>query len=157
KNLEWDARLGMKNDLTYKYGFLPESLNFPKDSLKQNFQTWTGRLSFHNLQPTEFGLSYAPEVKIDVFSDNHNNNESNSYLNIPLRKSIGDNFAVNLGVSFDLTRYKPSTKQVVNNTMWDISPSVSYKSANFSILGGIRPTWDPKTTKIYPNIMAEIG
>jgi hypothetical protein len=157
KNLEWDARLGMKNDLTYKYGFLPESLNFPKDSLKQNFQTWTGRLSFHNLQPTEFGLSYAPEVKIDVFSDNHNNNESNSYLNIPLRKEIGDNFAVNLGVSFDLTRYKPSSKQVVNNTMWDISPSVSYKSANFSILGGIRPTWDPQTTKIYPNIMAEIG
>src|SRR6266496_581564 len=68
KNLEWDARIGMKNDQTYKYGFLPESLSFPKDSIKQNFQTWSGRISFHNIQPTDFGLSYAPEVKIDVLS-----------------------------------------------------------------------------------------
>jgi len=157
KNLEWDAKLGMISDITYKYGFLPESLSFPKDSLKQNFQTWQGRVSFHNIQPTSFGLSYAPEVKIDVFNDNHSNNESNTYVNLPLRKTVGHHFAIDLGLTFDLTRYKPSGKTAINNTMYDIAPSVTFKSNSFSIMGGIRPTWDTRTTKIYPNIMAEIG
>ncbi|HSU27105.1 MAG TPA: hypothetical protein VLJ68_01910, partial [Chitinophagaceae bacterium] len=43
-NMEWDASAGMKQDKTYKYGFVPSSLSFPADSLKQNFQTISGRL-----------------------------------------------------------------------------------------------------------------
>src|SRR5207247_8992365 len=109
------------------------------------------------IRPTDFGLSYSPEVKIDVFSDNRNNNESNSYLNLPLHKTIGHHFGIDLGASFDLTRYKPSAKSAINNTMWNISPAVSFKSSSFSITAGIRPTWDTRVTKIYPNIMAEIG
>src|SRR4029450_11378029 len=51
KNLEWNAKLGMQSDQTYKYGFLPESLSFKTDSLKQRFQTFYGRVAFHNVQP----------------------------------------------------------------------------------------------------------
>ena len=39
--MEWNASLGMKADKNYKYGFQPESLSFPNDSLKQNFQTYS--------------------------------------------------------------------------------------------------------------------
>jgi hypothetical protein len=103
KNLEWDAKLGMKSDQTYKYGYLPEILSFPTDSIKQTFTTWIARASFHNIQPTSFGLTYAPEVNIHVFNDNHNNNESNTVVNLPLEKTVGKNFAVDLGLNFDLT------------------------------------------------------
>ncbi len=156
KNLEWNARLGMINDLYYKYGFA-DTLSFSKDSLQQKFQTWTGRVGFHNLKPTEFGLSYAPEIRIDVFNDNHNTNESNTYVNLPLRKSIGRNLAVNLGLTFDLTRLKPSGKDAINNTMYYITPSVTFNHNNFKIDAGIRPSWDNKTFKLFPNVMAEIG
>src|SRR5215467_13844643 len=87
KNLEWDAKLGMKSDQTYKYGYEPEDLSFPTDSLKQRFQTWYGRVAVHNIQPTSFGLSYSPEARVHVFTDNHNNNESNTYVNLPLEKT----------------------------------------------------------------------
>ena len=117
-NLQWDAGLGMKQDKNYKYGYLPSSLVLSVDSLKQNFQTISGRVAFHNINKTEFGLTYAPEVKIDVFSDNHKNSESNTVVNAPLQKTIGDKFAVNLGITFDLTRYSPDNKSAVNNTMY---------------------------------------
>ncbi|HEY0732772.1 MAG TPA: hypothetical protein VGD33_10175, partial [Chitinophagaceae bacterium] len=115
-NHEWNASLGMKQDKTYKYGFEPQNLSFAKDSLKQNFQTIAGRVSMHNINKTEFGLTYAPEVKIDIFSDNLNNNESNTVVHLPLEKTVGKTFAVNLGVTFDLTRLSPKNKSAFNNT-----------------------------------------
>ena len=157
KNLEWDATIGMRGDQTYKYGYLPESLSFPSDSLKQRFTTWYGRVAMHNLQPTSYGLSYAPEVKIHVFSDKHNNTESNTYVNLPLEKTVNKNFAIDLGLAFDLTRYTPHDKVAINNTAYYISPAVLYKTPNIYIQAGVRPTWDNKSAKIYPNIMAEVG
>jgi hypothetical protein len=156
-NLEWNAGIGLKQDKTYKYGYEPLNLIFSPDSLKQNFQTISGRVAFHNINKTAFGLTYSPELKIDVFSDNHDNSESNTVVNLPLQKTIGKEFAVNLGVTFDLTRVSPSNKSAINNTMYFISPSVLYKTSNINIEAGIRPSWDNKTFKMFPNILANIS
>lgn len=157
KNMEWNARLGMKQELYYKYGFQPTTLEFPKDSLRQKFQTWSGSIGVHNINLTEFGLSYSPELRIDVFDDGNNNSESNTYLNIPLQKTVGKTFAVNLGVTFDLTRYKPADYPAQDNTFYYISPSLLYKTPAVNIQAGIRPSWDNKTFKLFPNVLAEIS
>jgi hypothetical protein len=157
KNLEWNAGLGMKQDKTYKYGFIPQTLSFPKDSLKQNFQTFGGSIGFHNINNTQFGLSYSPSIKVDVFSDNLKNNESNTVVDLPLQKSIGKIFGVNLGLTFDLTRFSPKGKSALNNTIYYISPAILFKTPNINAQAGIRPSWDNKVFKMYPNILAEIG
>jgi hypothetical protein len=156
QNMEWDAALGMIQDRTYKYGFEPESLSFPDDSVRQRFQTFFGRVGLHNINKTSFGLNYSPEVKIDVFSDHLKNSESNTVINLPLEKTIGDEFAINLGLTFDLTRLSLNNKSAINNTMWSVAPAVTYKNPNFRIQAGIRPSWDNKTFKMFPNILAEI-
>jgi hypothetical protein len=156
-NLEWDASLGMKQDRTYKYGFLPATLDFPRDSIKQDLQTISGRLGVHNINPTAFGLIYSPDAKVDVFSDNHNNSESNTVLSLPLQKRIGNEFAVNLGLTFDLSRVTPKDKSAINNTMYYLSPSVLYKTSQLNIQAGIRPSWDNKTFKMFPNVLADIN
>lgn len=156
-NLEWNASIGMMQYKTWKYGFEPATLSFPADSLKQNFQTIAGRVSFHNIDKTEFGLTYAPEVKIDVFSDNLKNSESNTIVNLPLQKTIGKVFAANLGLTFDLTRLSPQSKSAVNNTMYYISPSVLFKTPRINAQAGIRPSWDNGTFKMFPNILADIS
>lgn len=156
-NLEWNAGIGMRQDKTYKYGYEPASLVFPTDSIKQSFQTIAGRLSFHNINKTEFGLTYAPEIKIDVFSDYLKNSESNTVVNLPLEKSIGKVFAINIGVTFDLTRLSPKNKSAINNTMYYLSPSVLYKTPNLNLQAGIRPSWDNKTFKMFPNVLADIS
>jgi len=156
-NVELNASLGMKQERTYKYGYVPETLSFPKDSIRQRFQTISARLAARNLESTEFGLNYAPEIRIDIFGDHIKNNESNTVVNLPLEKTVGKDFAVNLGVTFDLTRLSPDNKSAVNNTMWYLSPSVVYKSTTLRLQGGIRPSWDNKTFKMFPNILAEVG
>jgi hypothetical protein len=156
-NLEWNASIGFKADKTYKYGFEPQSLSFVKDSLEQKFSTIGARVGVHNINKTSFGLSYSPEVKIDVFSDQLKNSESNTVVNLPLEKSVGKDFAVNLGLTFDLTRLSPKNKDAFNNTTYYISPSVVYRTASLNLQGGIRPSWDNGTFKMFPNILAEIG
>lgn len=157
QNMEWDASLGMKMDKTYKYGYLPETLSFPEDSIRQRFQTISGRVGVHNINKTEFGLRYSPDIRIDVFSDNLKNSESNTVVNLPLEKTIGQDFAVNLGVTFDFTRLSLKKSSAINNTTWYISPSVLYKSPTLRLQGGIRPSWDNKSFKMFPNLLAEIG
>lgn len=156
-NLQWDASIGMNQLRTYKYGYEPQSLVLPVDSLKQNFQTISGRVAMHNINKTAFGITYAPEVKIDVFSDNHKNSESNTVVNLPLQKSIGKVFTVNLGITFDLTRLSPDNKAAFNNTMYYISPSVLYKTPKINAQVGIRPSWDNKSFKMFPNVLADIS
>ncbi|MBL7742878.1 MAG: hypothetical protein JNN00_05315 [Chitinophagaceae bacterium] len=157
KNMEWNASVGMKADKTYKYGYQPESLSFPTDSLKRNFQTISGRVNLRNINKTEFGLNYSPEIRIDIFSDNLKNNESNTVVNLPLQKRIGKEFTVDLGLTFDLTRLSPKGKSALNNTMYFISPSLTYKNSNLSLHAGIRPSWDNKSFTMFPNILAEVG
>ncbi|HRF24297.1 MAG TPA: hypothetical protein PLR98_09045, partial [Chitinophagaceae bacterium] len=116
------------------------SLVFAEDSLRQQFQTISGRVALHNIKKTAFGLTYWPEVKIDVFNDKLKNAESNTVLNLPLQKTIGKIFTVNLGVTFDLTRFSPKDKSVINNTMYYVSPSVLVKTQKFNAELGIRPS-----------------
>ena len=157
KNLEWTGSIGMKQERTYKYGYQPESLSFVNDSIRQRFQTISARVGLRNINSTEFGLNYSPEIKIDIFSDHLKNNESNTVVNLPLEKNIGEDFSVNLGLTFDLTRLSPNDKSAVNNTTWYISPAVLYKSPSLRVQAGIRPSWVNSTFKMFPNILAEIG
>lgn len=155
--LEWNAGLGMKAERTYKYGYEPQTLSFDKDSIRQRFQTISGRLALRNIRKTTYELSYAPELRIDVFGDHLKNNESNTVLTLPLEKAIGKDFTAGIKVGFDLTRLSPDEKNAVNNTVWYVAPGVQYKSEQFNIQAGIRPSWDNGTFKMFPNILAEAG
>jgi len=155
-NLEWDASIGMNQHKTYKYGYVPATLVFSVDSIRQSFQTIAARIAVHNMNKTDFGLTYWPEVKIDVFTDYLKNSESNTVLNLPLQKTLGKEFAVNLGITFDLTRLSPKNKSALNNTMYFISPSFLYKTGKVNAQLGIRPSWDNKTFKMFPNVLADI-
>lgn len=156
-NLEWNAGIGMKQEKTYKYGYEPETFVFPTDSLRVSFQTIGGRVAMHNINKTKFGLTYSPEVKIDVFTDRLKNSESNTVVNLPLEKTVGKVFAVNLGITFDLTRLSPDKGGTINNTMYYISPSVLFKTPKVNVQAGIRPSWDNGDFRMFPNLLAEIG
>jgi hypothetical protein len=157
KNLEWNANFGGEQEKYNKYGFQPKDLEFPEDSINVKFQTWRGRLAFHNLVRTDLGLSYAPEMKIDVFNDQLSNSESNSYLNLPLKKTIGTNFEADVALEANLSQYKPENKEHIKNTYVILSPSILYKVQNIFIHAGIKPSWDNGEFKLLPNIMAEVS
>ena len=43
-NLEWDGALGFRADGYYLYGFQPDTLQFAKSQLQQQFFTFDGRI-----------------------------------------------------------------------------------------------------------------
>jgi hypothetical protein len=157
KNIEWNARVGALQEKYNKYGFDTHTQMFPEDSVAVRFQTWRGRIAFRNINRTEFGLSYAPEIKVDVFSDGLSNTESNTYINLPLQKSVTKSIAVNLGLEASLGRYKPEDKDDVANNFLTVSPSLLYRRPNINIQAGLRPAWDNGEFKVFPNVMAEFS
>ena len=156
-NLEWNGRIGAKREKYNKYGFLPDTLKFSDDSLDVKFNTWRGRISFHNIDQTPLGISYTPELTVDVFNDKLGNSESNTYINLPIQKQVGKVFAVDLGVAVSLTRYKPDGKESINNNYVSLSPSILFKTPNVKIQAGIKPSWDKKDFLLFPNAMAELN
>ncbi len=155
KNLQWNVRFGGQQDMYNRYGFQPDSLVFPEDSIKIKYQTWRGRINFHNITQTELGLSYSPELKIDVFGNQFNTSESNTYLNVPLQKTLGKLFEVDLAATANLSRLKPNSKDAVVNNYFYLSPSLLFKKENINISAGLRPSWDNGQFKVFPNFMAE--
>jgi hypothetical protein len=156
-NIEWSARLGGLQEKYNKYGYMPKAMVFPDDSLNVKLQTWRGRIAFRNIERTELGISYAPELKVDVFNDQLSNSESNTYINLPIQKMVGTTFGVDLAVTANLSRYKPEDKTEINNNWFAISPSLLYKTANLNIQAGLRPAWDNSSFKLFPNIIAEVA
>src|SRR5579871_23887 len=162
-NLEWNGALNYKFDGNYLYGYQPDTLKFDKDNLKQNFQTFGGRLSMHNMTPTEFGLTYNPNVSVSVFSDNaptynHVNkaSEANSVLNLPLRKEIGKTFAFDLGFTANLTNYRLNSNSI-NNNIFYVSPALLYKTSAVNVRAELTPSWDQKKFHLLPNFSGEIN
>lgn len=158
-NLEWNGGLGFKSEDYFFYGFQPTTLVFTKDQLRQRFQGYEGKLSLRNMQPTEFGLTYNPNIKVDVFGGNNfigKANETNTLVNLPLTKTFGEMFSFNLGLTADLTHYTPVAANAIQNNLYYVSPSVHVKNDNFSLTAGVSPAWDNKQFHLLPNIMADI-
>jgi hypothetical protein len=158
-NLEWNGSLGFKAEDYFFYGYQPATLIFTKDQLRQRFQTYGGKISLRNLIPTEYGLTYNPNIKVDVFSgqnDPGKATETNTVLNLPLSKTFGRSFGFNLGFTADLTNYKDPNKSTIQNNLYYVSPAVQLKTPNMFLSTGVTPSWDNKAFTLLPNIMADI-
>lgn len=164
-NHEINGRLGFKSDDYYLYGFQPDTLKFTKSDLRQRFQTIEGRVDLRNIAPTEFGLSYHPNLRISAFNDNHDpkGRETNTVLNLPLEKTFGEQFGFNLGATADLTHYERDAgtsglgKFKHQNNLYMVNAAVLYKTNNLYIHGGLIPSWDQKEFHMLPNITADVS
>jgi len=159
-NLEWNGSLGFKNDEYYLYGF-PDTVKYTADQLRQTFQTVEFNGSLRNTVPTEFGLLYHPNLKFSVFSDNHTPQgmETNAVLNLPLEKTIGKEFAFDLGFTADLTHYNlPVSTSAQNNNIYLVTPGFLVKTTNLFLQASVIPSWDKQQVfHLLPNFVANIS
>ena len=159
-NLEWNGGVGFKNDVYHLYGFRPDTLKFSGDQLGQTFQTVDAHISLRNTEATEFGLLYHPNFKVSYFTDNHNprGNEANTVLNLPLEKTIGKQFAFDLGFTANLTHYNlPTGPTGQNNNIYTVNPGFLVKTANLFLQAAVTPSWDNKNFWLLPNFLADIS
>jgi hypothetical protein len=120
KSLEWNGKLGLKSDDYFFYGYRPDSLKFTKQELRQRFQTFEGKVSLRNTEPTPYRINFYPNLNVSVFSGKNQYNkatEANTVLNLPLSKTIGKSFGINLGFTADLTTYRPANRKNTQNNL----------------------------------------
>ncbi len=155
-NVELHGKFDANQDKHYLYGYDHSLYSFSKTQLLQRFQTFSVEAGVRNLAPTEFGLQYHPDLKIDLFNDNNQNNESNAVLDVPLEKSIGEAFGIKIGFNVDFTRFSPKSKSAITNNIYSVPLALLFKTPNFRFHGGLTPSWDNSTFKLLPNFMADI-
>ena len=155
-NLEWNAALGFRGDGYYLYGFQPDTLAFAKSQLQQQFFTFDGRIGVRNTQPTPYGLTYSPNVKITAFGENSTPraSEADLVVNVPVEKTINDHFAIDLGFTADITNYTNGNGLNIHNNLYLVSPAVVYHSENFFMHLEMTPTWDQGKFYLLPNFRA---
>jgi hypothetical protein len=156
-NGEWSGRLGTVLERYNKYGFQPDTLKFPEDSIKVQYRTVRGRVAYRNLSPTAWGLLYAPELKVDVFSDGLSNTESNTWLHVPVSKIFTEQFSAKVALEASLGRYKPNNREAIANNYFLLAPSLIFQKNGVVVNAGVKPSWDNGSFHLLPNINAEFG
>ena len=155
-HLQWDGRLGVKAEGVYLYGFQPDTLKYAKGQLLQQFFTFDGRIGLKNTVPSAFGLSYNPNFSITAFGENSSPraSEADMVLNLPLKKTLNENFDIDLGFTADVTNYSFGNT-AITNSLFLVSPAVFYHSDNISLHLEMTPSWDQSAFHLLPNFRAD--
>ena len=156
-HLEWDGALGFRADGYYLYGFQPDTLKFPGSQLQQQFFTFDGRIGLRNTIPTAYGLTYHPNVKIATFGENSQPraSEADLVVNIPVEKTINENFAIDLGFTADITNYSHGNGSTIVNNLFLVSPAVIFHNDHLAMHLEMTPSWDQNDFHLLPNFRAE--
>jgi hypothetical protein len=157
-NLEFTGRFGAKEEQYNKYGYQPASLIIPKDSLAIKYQAMRSRLAMRNINRNNVGISFAPEVDVDIFTDVHDNHETIGYFNVPLRKTFQGRFEAEVAADGGFSNYSVFGKNDNSKTNYfSLSPSLFLKTTNLYVQAGVKPTWDNGSFKAFPNVMVELS
>ncbi len=144
----------------YLYGYNHSLVSFKRDSIQQQFQNVTLRAGYKNTQATETGISYNPNIEVNLFTNKNKAAETNFIISIPFEKIINDNFSAKLELKTDITNYTTKNTLPANivftNTIVQVNPAVNYYSDLFKIHGGITAAWNNKKYELLPDIYAEI-
>jgi hypothetical protein len=155
-NLEWDGSLGIRGEEFYLYGYQPDTLQFAKTQLQQQFLTFDGQIGLRNTAPTAFGLTYHPNFKISAFGENSSPraSEADMVLALPVQKTLNENFDIDLSFTADITNYSFGNVSV-NNNLYLVSPAVVFHNDNISMHLEMTPSWDQSAFHLLPNFRAD--
>lgn len=152
---EWNANVAFDKNTQYLYGFQPDSLKFSKDELRQNFTGFGAKLGVRNKVENAFGVDYNPSVGFDIFGDDNSGKENTFMFDAPVSKSITDKLDFNVALSGSFSRFKADTTNI-NNSLFLVSPSVTFKTTTANIVAGITPSWNNSSFALLPNFTADV-
>lgn len=150
--------IGISQKDNFLYGYDHMMYDYKKDSIRQRFMDVSLKAGIRNTVKGEYGISYDPNVQVNVFSNKDRVSESTIILDVPVEKTFGENFAVKVAAKADITSYTSKdlvTNVKINNNIVQVTPALVYSSPRFTINGGITPTWDNGKFVWLPNVYAE--
>lgn len=148
------------SDRTYHlFGYDHSLYEFAKKDVRQKFQEVDLRGGFRNTKERWGGLRYDPTMRINFFTLTDKVSETNLALNVPVEKTLYDQWKVSAAAGFDHTRYS-TDKQVLpdisftNNLVW-LKAAVKYYQPRLMINGGFSPVWSNGKLNWLPEVFFE--
>lgn len=155
KQVELYGKAGYQNQRYFLYGPDPAFVNSKDDSLKKPYQTINIRAGLRNAFVNRFGISYNPDLNIQVFSDTRST-ETNGTLDLPVDVRFGTSFGLLVRGNVDLTTYTPTGGTTYSNNVYFLNAAAILKTSRLYIKGGIRPTWDQGKLNVLPDILVDV-
>lgn len=151
--------VGISQHDYYLYGYDHLAHTYNKADVLQRLTNVKLKAGFRNRDVNESGISYDPNVEINIFTSQNKLSESSLLFIAPAEKSIDDKFSIKLTAKADITSY--STKNYIpnnfkfNNNIFSVAPEVIYATPVLSIHAGVTPTWDNNQLSVLPNFYGE--
>lgn len=156
-NNEAYASLGISTGEYYQYGYDHDQFNYPKEDLRRSFRVMGAGIGFRNVEANDLGINYDPHIQLYAFTRENKADESTLIANLPAEKTVGDHVKVKLAVLANVSGYKENASNLkIDNTIFQVSPSLAYTSELFDINAGITPSWNNGESALLPNIYGEV-
>nr|WP_294903300.1 hypothetical protein [uncultured Lacibacter sp.] len=149
------GKAGYQNQTFYLYGPDAAFANTKDDSLRKPYQTINIRAGVRNAFVNRFGISYNPDLNINVFSDTRST-ETNGVLDLPVEVRFGNSFGMLVRGNVDLTTYTPTGGTAYSNNLFFLNAAAMLKTSRLYIKGGIRPTWDQGKLNVLPDVLVDV-
>ncbi|MDP3393827.1 hypothetical protein [Sediminibacterium sp.] len=152
-NLEWTSHAQFNSTTRYRYGFMPNTLVYPKDELQLVYNGLSLEVGVKNKQRTQSGIDFHPIIQFNRFTNTNNAGENNIIIKAPIEKFFGKMLGINITANADMAKYSsPSTiSSAINNNLYSIDPSILLKTPNVKLNLGIKPTWNNGVFNLLPN------
>lgn len=156
KNHVLDVFAGFEHEKYFLFGLDRTKFNYERSDLRQTFSTFSIGAGIRNDIPTEFGITYNPQIQFAFFRDHHQNNERNFNIKVPVEKFIGKSFGVRFGVEADFTGFNPHSSGTINNHLVQLPVSLRFRTPNLQFNAGLIPSWDNLSFKLLPDIEVNV-
>ena len=150
ENHSLQARAGFSGQNLYRYGFKPDSLIIPKDSLKLNYSDIHLGATVGNRKANNLGVYYKAVLDGHFFSDNNSGNETALHYDLPLEKVLNEKVTFEVGLKGVLDKVNVQDTSFSNNlTMVRAGASFTIKE-NFKVKLALIPSWSNGSFNLLP-------
>jgi hypothetical protein len=151
-HLEWTSHAQFNSTTRYRYGFMPNTLVFPKDQLQLVYNGLSLEVGVKNKQTTQSGIDFHPIIQFNRFTNTNNAGENNIIIKAPIEKFFGKMIGINITAHADMAKYSSSNTISINNNLYSIAPSILLKTPNVKLNLGLKPTWNNGAFNLLPNL-----
>ena len=152
KNKVLNTQVYFNQSNRYRYGLVPDTTVLPLKNFEQKLTVIGANFSLINKQVVSDQFNYAPILKF-----NHSNliNQANNLvidLYSPIMYSLKNNLKLHADFNFNFNQYTQVNSNSINNTIFQIDPSLELNKTQYRLNIGVRPTIANGEFALYPKI-----
>lgn len=144
------GNIGYSADQVHYYGYDHEAVTFSRESVKQKFNTFDLGVNFFNGERTQGDINYRATANVYRTTDNYAARENHLDAGFGATKWFSEKHSLDIDLRTDLTTYKDSVKQKLNN--FYINPAFTFHNKNIKAKIGANLASVDEEFSFYPDV-----